>query len=330
MSKRELLRRLLRLSGATWIRWHLLLKGLHCFNYHRIGNPTETEFDRGVFSCTQRHFRDHVEVLAGRFKLITAHDLLGEVKNEAEQLRPLGMITFDDAYIDNYSLAYPVLREYGVAATFFVPTAFVGSSAVPWWDEIAWVMRHATVTHLALDATGEPLEVGPHVTDRTIMRALQWVRKQPVDMGQLVGGIRAKCRPAPECPSGGTTPFMNWGQLREMSGAGMCIGSHTHTHRILSTLSPEAQADELKTSKSILERELGTQVHAVAYPVGSSTAYTAKTCAMAQQAGYRLGFSFERRANGLPLRDRFRIGRYAIDGDMNGMRLRSAIAFPRV
>ena len=36
------------------------------------------------------------------------------------------IITFDDAHLTNYTVAFPALQKYGMTACFFIPTAFVG------------------------------------------------------------------------------------------------------------------------------------------------------------------------------------------------------------
>jgi peptidoglycan/xylan/chitin deacetylase (PgdA/CDA1 family) len=42
------------------------------------------------------------------------------------------LVTFDDAYVDTYEIAAPVLRDLKVPAAVFVPTAFVGKTSS--WD----------------------------------------------------------------------------------------------------------------------------------------------------------------------------------------------------
>jgi peptidoglycan/xylan/chitin deacetylase (PgdA/CDA1 family)/SAM-dependent methyltransferase len=42
------------------------------------------------------------------------------------------VLTFDDAYLDFFEVAWPLLRSYGFGATVFVPTSFVGGAAS--WD----------------------------------------------------------------------------------------------------------------------------------------------------------------------------------------------------
>ena len=43
-------------------------------------------------------------------------------------------ITFDDGYGDNFQAAFPVLREFGFAAAFFVTTEDVGKKGFMTWD----------------------------------------------------------------------------------------------------------------------------------------------------------------------------------------------------
>jgi len=54
------------------------------------------------------------------------------------------LLTFDDGYRDNYDLAFPILRSHGVQGVFFLPTTFIGTDAIAWWDEIANLIQRVT------------------------------------------------------------------------------------------------------------------------------------------------------------------------------------------
>ncbi len=43
-------------------------------------------------------------------------------------------VTFDDGYLDNYQRAFPILKEMGFAAAFFVTAANVGKEGFMTWD----------------------------------------------------------------------------------------------------------------------------------------------------------------------------------------------------
>jgi peptidoglycan/xylan/chitin deacetylase (PgdA/CDA1 family) len=49
------------------------------------------------------------------------------------------LLTFDDGYIGDYTYAYPLLKKYGMKATFFVHTGPVGKYTFVWhmsWDQL--------------------------------------------------------------------------------------------------------------------------------------------------------------------------------------------------
>ena len=46
---------------------------------------------------------------------------------------PWVVITFDDGYRDNYTLAYPMLKRLGVPFTIYVTTALIDNQMQAWW-----------------------------------------------------------------------------------------------------------------------------------------------------------------------------------------------------
>jgi peptidoglycan/xylan/chitin deacetylase (PgdA/CDA1 family) len=106
---------------------------------------------------------------------------------------------------------------------------------------------------------------------------------------------------------------MRWDDAREMQSAGMAFGSHTHTHRILSYLSPDEQAEELQQSRYILAQHLGTAPATISYPVGGRGTFSAITKQLAREAGYRLAFSFLPGVIRSAQDDRYALPRYAVD-----------------
>lgn len=78
----------------------------------------------------------------------------------------------------------------------------------------------------------------------------------------------------------------SWSQLAEWRKAGMCIGSHGRSHRDMRRLDDKAIADEMSTSRRVLEDHLECDVLSVSYPFGR---YNARVLHAARQAGYRIG-----------------------------------------
>jgi peptidoglycan/xylan/chitin deacetylase (PgdA/CDA1 family) len=94
------------------------------------------------------------------YHTISVKELMGSIERKAPLPPKPVMITFDDGYVNNFDLAYPLLKRHGCKAVFFIPSEGIGKTN--WWD------RHAepimTVEQLrGLDAG--LIELGLHSTD---------------------------------------------------------------------------------------------------------------------------------------------------------------------
>ena len=107
----------------------------------------DTVFDPEVVSCTADEFRREMQYVRRFFDVISFADLAnldGTVRN------PL-IVTFDDGYKDNHDVVLPILRDLGLKATFFVTTGLIGTGKLPWWDEIAALVRQCEVARLCVE-----------------------------------------------------------------------------------------------------------------------------------------------------------------------------------
>jgi peptidoglycan/xylan/chitin deacetylase (PgdA/CDA1 family) len=329
--KREMLARGLYWSGASSLLSLLPARdSLMVLNYHRIGNAEEDRFDPGVFSATAAEFDDQIGYLKKRFSMVTLDEALayaeGSSKNTSKGCRAL--ITFDDGYLDNYQIAYPILRSHGVQGVFFLATGMVGSAHLPWWDHIAYLVRTARRRTFQLSYPGAA-EIdldrdGLAVSLRTVLQLYK--RPENADAERFLREL-AEAADGEQVP-GTERRFLNWDEAREMRLGGMAIGSHTHSHCVLSQLDPERQAEELSTSRAILTEELGVQPEAIAYPVGQTSSFTLETQKIAREVGYRGAFSFYGGANLQGQMSQFDLKRTGID-NCSGVRFRVQTTFCR-
>src|SRR6266446_10029187 len=193
MRKRDLLRRSLDILGASALMWKLLPPGLYCFNYHRLGDPNSTDFNRNIFSCSAERFEEHVAYLKDRFEIIRLSRLLDVIRTGYRDKRPLALITFDDGYIDNYSIALPILRRYEASATFFLPTAFIGSDTLPWWEELHWHLRQVAGRSIRLTGAAEPFAIRTDDGEASIRRVATFVKSRPIPMDEQMHEVRQVC-----------------------------------------------------------------------------------------------------------------------------------------
>ena len=264
--------------------------GVIVFNHHRIGDRNACPYDRQLYSATAEQFESQVEYIKRRFPILLPRELAEMIARKKQLTRMHAMITFDDGYLDNYTVAYEVLRRHQVPATFYLVSDFVGTGYMPWWDQIAYLIRYSPKTSLELSYCDErPLLLEPdrEAAIQTVVSAYK------SDLNQDSAAFLKELQEQAGVPlPASERRFLNWDEAREMAAGGMEIGAHTQTHPIISRLSSEDQRRELRSSKATLEQHLGQPVESLAYPNGSPKDFTPETLRHVQEAGYTTAFSF--------------------------------------
>jgi peptidoglycan/xylan/chitin deacetylase (PgdA/CDA1 family) len=85
--------------------------------------------------------------------------------------------------------------------------------------------------------------------------------------------------------------FLNRTELKKLSNDGFVIGSHSMTHRVISSLPSPEQKVEIEKSRETLEQITGKSVSAFAYPFGTRTSYSIQTKQVLKDAEYKIAFT---------------------------------------
>ena len=265
-------------------------------NYHRLfESPLQTRFDEGVFSHSLDTFTRQMAWLQSHVDILSEADLLQIISGGRRITRQSVMITFDDGYRDNYDLAWPVMRERGIPATFFIPFNQIEGTSPPWWDQIAFMVKESRRETVTID--DEELRFSGDSGSRklAIEQLLKRMKRTPIDQ---VEGFLGRISQALEVslPERETlaAQFMTWDQIREVSRNGIAIGSHSMNHHVLTQLPADQQRWELSESKGRLEDKLGRAVNSLAYPVGGRHSFNEQIKSLAQECGYKFALSYTR------------------------------------
>jgi peptidoglycan/xylan/chitin deacetylase (PgdA/CDA1 family) len=130
--------------------------------YHEIYRPEERDRLRGL---TNPAYNTEIDVFrrqmawlfANNVKTMTIDDLLSQKSLPEERAICL---TFDDGWLGNYLYGYPILKEYGLRATFFVATELIGKPFYMSWEHLKEMIANGmsiqshTVTHRPLASMG--------------------------------------------------------------------------------------------------------------------------------------------------------------------------------
>lgn len=190
-------------------------------------------------------------------------------------------ISMDDGYESVYTLGFPALREAKVPATVFVATQFLDERKPLWPDRLEYAFA---------GAPGEP--------SKRLARLRELQRKAkdmpPPDREALIAPVEAELgrklvldEDAPQ-----TYRPLTWAQARDMAASGLIeIGSHTHTHTIMTLLKEDDGRRELTQSKKLVEKHVGRPCDLFCYPNGDYDDFSSATSRLLKEAGYLCGLT---------------------------------------
>lgn len=322
------------LSGMLALRARTPSPWLPILTYHRVAEPKDAAMlDDGVVDVTPAMFDRHMASLTKWFSVLDLDQVLAFRAGAPLPKNPV-LVTFDDGYRDNYEVALPILKKYGVKATFFVATHYIEERRLFWWDRINFLLKTTKLPRVEIAYPArETLHLdSPEATHRSVTRALRIVKDHyALDLERFLGGLAEA--------TGVTLArdderrmvddlMMTWDEVRNLRAAGMDVQSHTSTHRVLQTLPPEKYAEELGGSKEVLEGVLKERVRTISYPVGKPLEYTPEIRRAVRAAGYELGFSNATGVNGRWSFDPLDAKRIAVDVDLPDSQFLAMLALP--
>lgn len=94
--------------------------------YHSV---TAADSATDAFAVTEARFREQLETIRSEgYTPVSLSELVNYVDYGANLPDSPMCITFDDGYLDNYTVAFPILKEYGYKATVFAIGSSVGKN----------------------------------------------------------------------------------------------------------------------------------------------------------------------------------------------------------
>lgn len=240
-------------------------------------------------------FRAQLEFLKSRYQPVSLQQLLQALDREVPLPERAVLITFDDGLSNNYSVAYPVLKELGVPAVIFLTMEMIGTRNLLWFDELYLLIREG-------GRRGVLLELPLPEAQRSYRAGKLWdAYVVTVEGAKRVGeemrrNLMEKLRAAVPLDHGENLEdfgFLTWDEVREMEKSGLVrFGSHTGTHRILSELTESELEEEVLTPRRRFAAELGREPESFCFPNGiPGIDFDSRHQAFLRSCGYRCAFS---------------------------------------
>lgn len=339
MNKKDLLANILSKLGALPLARIInssLSDNLTILAYHRIydmGNEDDFPFDPELISATTNDFKAQMSYVKKHYNPITFNNLINHI-NHGKKLpkRPI-IISFDDGHEDNYTNAFPILKNLEIPATIFISTEYIDSDRIFWFDWIAHLIYKTNSKNISLNNGSFISTINEGIDARRSLTAelLNYLMTLPNTIRKdCLVEIDQQLDVEISISDNKKSSALSWSQVVEMSNNNIEFGSHTVSHPILSKLDDNELEFELKNSKEEIQNYIHKQVDIIAYPVGGSMEFNDKVTNSCKKLDYLLGISYISGVESLPIKKMFSLKRLHVERYTNMNRFKALLALPEI
>ena len=248
-------------SSSPSIKVNLILM------YHRVLPSLPGGYSEPGLALKATTFEMHLEQVSKVFNLVSLKTFIQRMNQE----KGLCAITFDDAWIDTYEVAFPILKKFRAPATVFVPTGLVGKRHCFWFDNLTTlanlsVKKNTLSQFLQFFAHLFPDWKPLRLTNSSICELISYMKILPSNkLDEIISSAYASIGIAEE----NSRTMIDWEHMGEMGRFEISFAPHGSHHYILPTLSSEMKMEEIfKPIQVLIEKGINT-VPVFSYPNGS-------------------------------------------------------------
>jgi peptidoglycan/xylan/chitin deacetylase (PgdA/CDA1 family) len=265
----------------------LILLGV---TYHYVTDRPPPE-PRAIFPVAVAELEQQLAALGRAFELVSRDRLVAAAGRQAALPARSCVVTFDDGLRCQVELALPVLERLGMPAVFFVPAEPLREGRALAVHKAHRIRELLGDDEIVATLGVEPPKpsLGEHPYDDSSSAAVKELlaARPAAELDALLE------RAGDSAERIARDLYVRSDDVVELERRG-ALGAHGYSHRRLAGLRFDAARDDLGLCATALEAITGRRPLVLSYPHGRATATTA---AAAAAAGFRVGFTTERRVN---------------------------------
>lgn len=301
------------------------MEKLHIVMYHYVRDLQNSRYP-GIKGLDYALFKEQIKFFSERYNVITMEEVIAYYEEGHLLPENAMLLTFDDGYVDDYTFVLPVLQEYRMQGSFFVPGKVFTEHCLLDVNKIHFILASAPIENLCkalfkqLDfyrgnewqyPSNKELFDNYAVANRfdnreTIFfkRILQVVL--PEKLRNIISsnlfyefvGVSEEVL-AHEL-------YLNYDQMKLMKNQGMFFGVHGYDHYWMNKLDHDALVNDITKGIECLNGLIDENRWVINYPYGS---YSDEVISSIRGAGCVLGLSTEVRSADLTGDNRFALPR---------------------
>ena len=261
-------------------------------------------------------FRRQLAYLRKHFNILPLPEAVELLRNDKLQ-RPTAVVTFDDGFLNNFTVAFPILQEYAIPSTIFLATDLIGSEKTVWFTRLILALQATNCPILHWNDNLYPLanEAQKAVSSARLQEALKVFPADALETELRKIEILLSVPSDPGIAEDSPFRMLDQEAIRIMVESGLVeFGAHTCRHAILSRLPSREIESQIRRSVRGVEKLTGKPCLSFAYPNGARQDFDLESQRVLRESGIQTALTMVPGPN-RPTTDLLELHRYPIGSD---------------
>lgn len=294
--------------------------------YHYVRDLKNSRYP-DIKGLDYKLFKEQIDFFSKNFHVVTMEEVIAARNGSFLLPDKALLLTFDDGYIDHYTFVMPVLLEYGMQGSFFIPGKTFVESTLLDVNKVHFILASSKSDTLLKDVlsqlnyyrgseydipSNEDLLNEYAIANRFDNKETVFVKRIlqtaiPEELRRIIssnlfskyiGGI-TESQFAKEL-------YLNYDQIKCMKKNGMHIGIHGYDHYWLGNLPEDMMKRDIERALEVFDGIVDVNSWVMNYPYGS---YNNAVTSYLSQTGCKLGLTTEVRCADLEVDKPYQIPR---------------------
>lgn len=250
--------------------------------YHGVSNVKSKGIENyAVKHINQDKFYEQIKFIKKNLNILSVSQLLDLILKKKKIKKNSVLITFDDGYENNFTMASPILEEFNVPATFYISSGLMNSTKMFWTDILEDCINRTKKSKIIIRLGKEKIKLKLNNSLEKVI-SLELIKKfckacKRSEKDNIVNNVIYATEVEPSEEASLNYRKLTWNQIKKMdSNKLFTIGGHSTYHDILSLQKPKLAEKDINLSLDLLEYNLEHKVLDYSYPEGQNNHFNNK------------------------------------------------------
>jgi len=214
-------------------------------------------------------FEEQIKYISSNFHVVHLSDAFSYIKKECK--KPIAVVTFDDGFYNNYTIAYPILEKYQVPATIYLTTGLINTDETLWFCNLNLAVSSSrkpkfTWENKLFDISDNKNKSKSIAQLKSVLKlkTVEEMNESLIDIYRILDYF-----PIPPIPYDSPFRMLDYDAICEMKKSPLInFGAHTVTHAILTKIPKDQSKFEINKSIENVNIITGNNNQTFAYPNG--------------------------------------------------------------